>query len=125
MTRTLLARIERLERKRTFVLPKEICVIGTRFPDKIVEIDGVFHIEPHFNAETYALFAMTQQGALLAMLNELNEEGEQNVRDTSPASMDFNDQLAPGAKPLKFRYYTDASGQEWQVSLEDGQTWRV
>lgn len=87
--------------------------------------------EPPGGFEAYAL---AQQSKLLRDLVDYNaeldraEDKERTVehgKDTSPASVGFKDQLAPGAKPLKFRYETDRSGQEWQISLDTGQKWKV
>ncbi len=121
------ARLKRLQKKVAANEPptRDIGMFAGKPIWKAEDRGGIIHFVPLHTVDEFSKLAMRQQTALLVMLNEMNEEGEQNVRDTSPASMGFKEELAPGAKPLKYRYYTDASGQEWQVSLEDGQTWRV
>lgn len=56
---------------------------------------------------------------------ESEERSVEHGKDTSPASVGFTDQLAPGAKPKPYRYYTDATGTEWQVEVATGQKWKV
>ncbi|GAB1362403.1 hypothetical protein MASR1M32_16390 [Rhodobacter sp.] len=131
MSRVIASRIARLEAKRRANEPpmREIGVFAGKPIWKTEERNGVMHFVPIMSDEEYVIFARDQQKRLTeqcaaydAMLNEGMVEDD---KATTPAHTGFKDQLAPGASPLKFRYYTDASGQEWQVSLEDGQTWRV
>lgn len=96
------------------------------------ERDGVVYCLPLFTTEEFSERCRAQQKKLLedlaayeATLNEHEEGTVEHGKDTSPASVGFNDQLAPGAKPLKFRYETDASGTEWQIEVSSGQKWKV
>lgn len=130
MSRVLASRITKLEAKRkTNDLPKVICVIGGPYMQMVEDPANPGHLiwpEPPGGFEAYAL---AQQTRLLRDLMDYNaqidDEGNTNGKDTSPAHVGFNDQLAPGAKPLKFRYETDRSGQEWQVEISTGQKWKV
>ncbi len=70
----LASRIAKLEARKAKAVPREICVIGTRFPDRVELIDGVYHIRPYFTEETYAEFARNQQSRLLAELAEFAEQ---------------------------------------------------
>ncbi|WP_395542194.1 hypothetical protein [Neotabrizicola sp. sgz301269] len=130
MSRILASRIAKLEAKRKMNdLPKVICVVGGPYMQMIEDPANPGHLiwpEPPGGFEIYA---RNQQSKLLRDLidydAQIDDEGNTNGKDTSPAPAGFTDQLAPGAKPLKFRYETDASGTEWQVEISTGQKWKV
>lgn len=136
MSRFLASRIARLEAKRKANEPPPRLIgyslDGTPMWNVEEGADGVLRFVPRYTPEEFAERCRNQQADLMKRLAayeaELieNEDGTvEHGKDTSPASGGFNDQLAPGAKPLKFRYETDASGNEWQVEISTGQKWKV
>lgn len=128
------ARLKRLEKKIAANEPPPRLIgyslDGTPMWNVEEGSDGVLRFVPRYTSEDFQRKALDQQSRLMQELAEydalLNEEGTvEHGKDTSPAYVGFNDQLAPGAKPLKFRYETDASGTEWQVEISTGQKWKV
>lgn len=130
MSRFLASRIARIEAKRKAnETPKIICVIGGPYSQMIEDPSNPGHLIWPEPPGGIAKFARDQQDRLLrecaaydAMLNEGTVE---DSKDTTPEHAGFKDQLAPGAKPKPYRYYTDANGIEWQVQIANGEKWRV
>ncbi|MFP1644224.1 hypothetical protein [Pontitalea aquivivens] len=130
------ARLKRLEKKvaATEAPPRLIgySLDGTPMWNVEEGADGILRFVPRYTNQEFGERCRNQQADLMKRLAayeaELTESEEGTVehgKDTSPASVGFNDQLAPGAKPLKFRYETDASGTEWQIEVSTGQKWKV
>lgn len=139
---SLQRRIAALEKKRLAAADDRILGIidycdSQGFPEwdgvhrkgqQVIGVIGGIRIPPEEFAErcrNQQADLMNRLAAYEAELTESEEGTVQHGKDTSPASVGFNDQLAPGAKPLKFRYETDASGTEWQIEVSTGQKWKV
>ena len=123
----LASRIAKLEARKAKAVPREICVIGTRFPDRWEEDEnGVWRRKPYFTEETYAEFAREQQSRLLAELAVFAEQlDEAEDSDAQAESLpivgnDCRAPLKPGQKSPKFIFETDKAGNEWQTEVATG-----
>ena len=128
MSRALASRIAKLEARKAKAVPREICVIGTRFPDRVELIDGVYHIRPYFTEETYAEFARNQQSRLLAELAEfadqLNEGEDSDARAESlpiVGKVTERAPLPPGTKGKRY-LHTTKGDKQFETDTHTGQT---
>lgn len=116
MSRVIASRIERLERKRTFDLPKVICVIGGPYMQLVEDPANPGHLiwpEPPGGFEAYAL---KQQTRLLRELVETAEIYEGNTNENAhvnPRHAGRDDDLAPlSPGQTKRRRFIEINGKE-------------
>lgn len=124
MSRALLSRIERLEARKAKAVPREICVIGMRFPDRFEEDEnGVYHIRPYFTEETYAEFAREQQSRLLAELAVFAEQLDEGDDTQAPHVGIVTERapLPPGQKGKRF-VFTMEKGREIEIDTLTGES---
>lgn len=125
----LASRIAKLEARKAKAVPREICVIGTRFPDRWEEDEnGVWRRKPFFTEETYAEFARNQQGRLLAELAEFAaqlDEGDDNDAQAESLPivgiMTERAPLPPGHKGKRY-LHTTKGGKQFETDTHTGQT---
>ncbi len=125
----LASRIAKLEARKAKAVPREICVIGMRFPDRFEEDEnGVYHIRPYFTEETYAEFAREQQSRLLAELavfaEQLDEGEDSDARAESlpiVGKVTERAPLPPGTKGKRY-LHTTKGGKQFETDTHTGQT---
>ena len=125
----LASRIAKLEARKAKAVPREICVIGTRFPDRFEEDEnGVWRRKSYFTEETYAEFARNQQSRLLAELAEFAaqlDEGDDNDAQAESLPivgiMTERAPLPPGHKGKRF-VFTMEKGREIEIDTLTGKS---
>ena len=126
MSRALLSRIERLEARKAKAVPREICVIGTRCPDRFEEDEnGVWRRKPYFTEETYAEFAREQQSRLLAELavfaEQLNEGDDTQAQAPHVGTVTERAPVPPGHKGKRFVFIME-KGREIEIDTLTGKS---
>ncbi len=94
MSRSLIARIERLEKSRAANIKKVIYVIPTRFPMRVEVVEGVSYLRPGLTPAEFAEMAAKQQRGLIKRLKELTDMLPDDP-DPLHVGMSKNEKAAP------------------------------